>query len=280
MWMCEAATESLPDIWMWRKSPHTKHVVSIGLRLLNLCMKCQITSMIDYPIESGFNEVDTCFLITANPIESNESAIDEETINRMIMNGEDISELTNKSNISPFRTILFPNSSLICDAFIKLVDDNAERKEKGEKEIYPTINLNRFEEQAPEAYFRRYTKDGDTVKEGDWIIAEPGDEVLDGDELKRKVFRTLWVTSICKTVDGKDIPTENVVRKAARAWTNGLKTTAGSGYMITPCKMQLDVERKKYQAQQPKDTNQQSGDEALVNEFEKEQPINRRERRR
>ena len=243
-------------------------------------MKCQITSMTEYEIKDGFNDVEYCFLITANPIDTESNAMSEEELNRLIMEGGDISEIANKSNISPFRTILFPNTSQICDVFLSLLDKNEEREKKGEKPIFPTINLNRFEQETPEPYFRRYTKDGDGVKEGDWIIAQTGDEALPNDPLKRKVFRSIWVTSICKTdVNGVDTPTENVVRKAARAYTNGLETQAGSGKMIVPCAMQLKLEAKKSVANVPKENDQTGGDELLTNEFEGEQTQPRRRRR-
>ena len=98
--------------------------------------------------------------------------------------------------------------------------------------------------------------------------------------MKRKVFRSIWVTSICKTdVNGVDVPTENVVRKAARAYTNGLETQAGSGKMIIPCAMQMKLEAKKAAANAPKENDQTGGDELLTNEFEGEQTQPRRRRR-
>lgn len=243
-------------------------------------MKCQITSMTEYEIKDGFNDVEYCFLITANPIDTESNAMSEEDLNKLILEGGDISEIANKSNISPFRTILFPNTSQICDVFLSLLDKNEERERKGEKPIFPTINLNRFEQETPEPYFRRYTKDGDGIKEGDWIIAQTGDEMLPNDPMKRKVFRSIWVTSICKTdANGVDVPTENVVRKAARAYTNGLETQAGSGKMIVPCAMQMKLEAKKAVANAPKENDQTGGDELLTNEFEGEQTQPRRRRR-
>lgn len=243
-------------------------------------MKCQITSMTEYEIKDGFNDVEYCFLITANPIDTESNAMSEEDLNKLIFEGGDISEIANKSNISPFRTILFPNTSQICDAFLSLLDTNEEREKKGKKPIFPTINLNRFEQETPEPYFRRYTKDGNGVKEGDWIIAQTGDETLPNDPMKRKVFRSIWVTSICKTdANGVDIPTENVVRKATRAYTNGLETQAGSGKMIVPCAMQLKLEAKKATANAPKENDQTGGDELLTNEFEEEQTQPRHRRR-
>lgn len=243
-------------------------------------MKCQITSMLEYEIKEGFNDVEYCFLITATPIDAESNAMSEEELNRLIMEGGDISEIANKSNISPFRTILFPNTSQICDVFLSLLDKNEEREKKGEKSIFPTINLNRFEQETPEPYFRRYTKDGDGVKEGDWIIGQIGDEIFPNDALKRKVFRSIWVTSICKTdANGVDTPTENIVRKAARAYTNGLETQAGSGKMIVPCAMQLKLEEKKATANTPKENDQIGGDELLTNEFEGAQTQPRRRRR-
>lgn len=242
-------------------------------------MKCQITSMKDFDVTNGFNDVDVCFLITANPINSEENELSEEELNRMILNGEDISDLTNKVNISPFRTVLFPNSVKIANVFLDLIEKNEEREEKGEKPVYPTINLNRFEKETPETYFRRYVKDNDNgAKAGDWILAEGDDEVLPNDPLRRKVFRTVWVTSICKTENGIDIPTENVTRKAARAYTNGLTTDAGSGKMICPCAEQMLLEERQAQEKKPKQNDQTGGDELLTNEFEKPQE-NKRERR-
>jgi hypothetical protein len=250
------------------------------LRYLKNEMKCQITSMLDYDVENGFNDVNVCFLITATPIAAKEDEISEEELNRLILEGGDISELANKSNISPFRTILFPNSSQIANAFLNLIETNEKREEEGKKPIYPTINLARFEKETPEPYFRRYVNDSDTeAKAGDWIIAENGDETLPNDPLKRKVFRTVWVTSVCKTENGIDIPTENVTRKAARAYTNGLTTDAGSGKMICPCAQQLKLEEKKAEANKPKQNDQEGGDTLLTNEFESKSGNRRRKER-
>lgn len=235
--------------------------------------------MKDYPVDNGFSDVDFCFMITATPINTGEGEKSKEDVLTLLMKGEDISSIINSTNISPFRTILFPNTKAICDAFLDLLDKNEEREEKGEKPIYPVINLNRFELETPEPYFRRYTKDGEGVNEGDWILAEKGDETLDNDPMNRKVFRTIWVTSVCKTVDGEDVPTENITRKAARAYTNGLTAQAGSGYMITPCKQQLLNEEKLAEKNKPKQTDQQGGDDLLVSEFEKSTTTTRRNRR-
>lgn len=235
--------------------------------------------MQDYDVDNGFNDINVCFLITATPIATNETEISDEDLNRMLLEGGDISELNNTSNISPFRTVLFPNSVKIMNAFIKLIDDNEERKDKGEKPIYPTINLNRFEKPTPEPYFRRYVNDGEGVRAGDWIIAEKDDETLPNDPMKRKVFRSIWVTSICKTENGIDIPTENVVRKAARAYTNGLTTDAGAGKMICPCAEQLELENRKSQANKPKRNDQTGGDELLTSEFEETENKTRRRNR-
>ena len=114
----------------------------------------------------------------------------------------------------------------------------------------------------------RYVNDGEGVKAGDWIIAEKDDETLPNDPMKRKVFRSIWVTSICKTENGIDIPKENVVRKAARAYTNGLTTDAGAGKMICPCAEQLELESRKSQVNKPKRNDQTGGDELLTSEFE------------
>lgn len=92
--------------------------------------------MLEYEIKDGFNDVEYCFLITANPIDTESNAMSEEELNRLIMEGGDISEIANKSNISPFRTILFPNTSQICDVFLSLLDKNEEREKKGEKPIF------------------------------------------------------------------------------------------------------------------------------------------------
>lgn len=92
--------------------------------------------MTEYEIKDGFNDVEYCFLITANPINTESNAMSEEELNRLIMGGGDISEIANKSNISPFRTILFPNTSQICDVFLSLLDKNEEREKKGEKPIF------------------------------------------------------------------------------------------------------------------------------------------------
>lgn len=220
-------------------------------------MLCQITSVLDYPVQNSTSDVQTCFLITATPIVEENGDID---IDALFAEGGDISQLANKANISPFRTILFPINTKVENAFLTLIDDNEKRAAKGEKERYPTINLNRFEVQAPEPYFRRLTKDSDTGKEGDYILASSEDEIIENDPKGRKVFHTLWVTSICNTVDGKDIPTENITRKALRAWQSGLEVVAGNGYMLEPCKETLEKENKRTQRQIPHD----SGDDMLV----------------
>lgn len=239
-------------------------------------MKCQITSIVDYEIENGFNDVEYCFLITANPV-STGNEVSEEDLNNLFFNGGDISDIANKRNISPFRTILFPNNNTICNAFLNLLDENEKREKEGKKPIFPFINLNRFEEPTPEPYFRRYTKDGDGVKEGDWILAVGDDEYLQNDPMKRKVFRTIWVTSICKTDnEGNDLPTENIVRKAARAYSNGLEAQAGSGKMITPCKLQMELEEKRRAS--VKNVDETEGDASLINEFEGKEDSRRRRR--
>ena len=85
------------------------------------------------------------------------------------------------------------------------------------------------------------------------------------DEKGRKLFRTIWVTSTCKTdADGRDTPIENTVRKAKRAWVNGLETDAGTGKMFTPAKKQLEKERQIAAAKKAKQNDHEGGDEALV----------------
>lgn len=236
--------------------------------------------MKSYDIETPFNDVPVCFLITANPIVLDDDAMSEEELNRLVMEGGDISELTNKSNISPFRTILFPNDKRIANVFIKLLNDNDDREEQGKKPIFPTINLNRFEQETPVAYFRRYhTKDENGENEGNFILASEGDETLPNDPMKRKVFRTIWVTSICKTdANGVDTPTENIVRKAARAYTNGLETDTIKGKMLVPCDVQLKLEAKKASANVPKKEDVTGGDDLLVNDFEEENKTKQKRR--
>lgn len=225
-------------------------------------MLCQITSVLDYPINNGSSEVANCFLIEATPIVEECEALDIDTL---FAEGGDISELANKTNISPFRTILFPINTRVEDAFMRLIEDNEKRVANKEKPKYPTINLNRFEVATPEPYFRRLTKDSDNGKEGEYILASKEDETFENDPKGRKVFRTLWVTSICKTVDGEDKPTENIVRKGLRAWQNGLEVVAGSGYMLEPCKVTLEKESKR--AQRQTTAHQDGGDEALINGY-------------
>ena len=221
-------------------------------------MLCQITSVLDYPIQNSTNDVQTCFLITATPIIEEIEDID---IDALFAEGGDISTLTNHSNISPFRTILFPINIKVENAFLKLIDDNEQRTAKGEKERFPTINLNRFEMESPEPYFRRLSKDSDMGKEGDYILANGEDETFENDPKKRKVFRTLWVTSICKTNEkGEDIPTENITRKALRAWHSGLEVVTGNGFMLEPCRETLEKESRRAQRQ----TSYDSGDDLLV----------------
>ena len=217
----------------------------------------------DYPINNGSSDVANCFLIEATPIVEEGEALD---IDALFTEGGDISELANKSNISPFRTILFPINVKVESAFMRLIEENEKRIANKEKPRYPTINLNRFEIQTPEPYFRRLTKDSENGKEGEYILASKDDEVFENDPKQRKVFRTLWVTSICKTdADGKDIPTENITRKALRAWQSGLEVQAGSGFMLEPCKEVLERENKR--AQRQSSTHQDSGDDALINGY-------------
>ena len=49
--------------------------------------------MLEYEIKDGFNDVEYCFLITANPIDTESNAMSEEELNRLIMEGGDISEI-------------------------------------------------------------------------------------------------------------------------------------------------------------------------------------------
>ena len=43
--------------------------------------------MTEYEIKDGFNDVEYCFLITANPINTESNAMSEEELNRLIMEG-------------------------------------------------------------------------------------------------------------------------------------------------------------------------------------------------
>lgn len=218
--------------------------------------------MIEYEVSNPINDITSCFYIVATPI-AKEDESEIEDLDTFLTNGGDITELANRSNISPFRTLLFPNSVKIMEAFIKILDDNVEREEKGIKPIFPTVNLNRFNVDAPEAYFRRYVNDGDGVKAGDWIKAQEGDEVDSNDPLQRKIFRTISVTSLCKTNEnGEDIPTENITRKALRAWTVGLETEAGNGKMLTPVAARLKAEAER--AKQRESNESVNADEILT----------------
>lgn len=235
-------------------------------------MLCQITSVLDYPVQNNTSDVQTCFLITATPIVAENENVDIDTL---FAEGGDISDLANKSNISPFRTILFPISTKVENAFMRLIEDNEKRVANKEKPKYPTINLNRFEVATPEPYFRRLTKDSDNGKEGEYILASDGDEVFENDPKGRKVFRTLWVTSICKTEKGEDIPTENITRKALRAWQSGIEVVAGSGYMLEPCKETIEKENKRAQRQ----TLHDSGDDLLVEQVTRQTRVQQRANR-
>ena len=64
-------------------------------------MLCQITSVLDYPVQNSTSDVQTCFLITATPIIEENENVD---IDALFAEGGDISTLANHSNISPFRT--------------------------------------------------------------------------------------------------------------------------------------------------------------------------------
>lgn len=234
-------------------------------------MKSQITSIEKYDVNNGFNDVTTCFYIIAGAIQGeSEEEMSEDDLNDLLQNG-DVTALFNSSrNISPFRTVLFPNDVRVMELFTKIVDTANKAIEKKQKPKFPIINLNRFEQEAPEPYFRRLTKDDETTgdKAGQWVIAGKDDETIEGDPMNRKLFRTIWVTSICKTnAEGKDIPTENVVRKALRAWNNGLEAEAGNGYMLNPAAKQLAKEARKAAAKKAKENDQQGGDEALAAEL-------------
>lgn len=234
-------------------------------------MKSQIIEMVEHEVSSPVNDITSCFYIVAQPIVE-EGEDDIEDLDTFLANGGDITDLANKSNISPFRTLLFPNSERIMNAFIKVIEDNEDRIDRKEKPIYPTINLNRFEVEAPEPYFRRFVKDTEENKAGQWIKAQQGDETDPNDPLQRKIFRTITVTSLCKTDEnGNDTPTENITRKALRAWTVGLETEAGNGKMLTPVAARLRAEAVRAKAKESEDT---SADEILANKAP------RRERRR
>lgn len=232
-------------------------------------MKSQITKIDAVEMENAFNEINVCFYVEATPIVENKelNEMSDADLNNLLESG-DITNIFNSSrNISPFRTVLFPNDERVMKLFGKIWEKGKKAIEKGEKPTYPTINLNRFEEEAPEPYFRRYVNDSDdgTIKAGDWILAEDGDERLENDEKGRKLFRTIWVTSTCKTdADGNDKQIENTVRKAKRAWANGLETDAGMGKMFTPAKKQLEKEKQIAAAKQAKRNDAEGGDEALV----------------
>lgn len=234
-----------------------------------MCMKSQITKIDAVETENAFNGINVCFYIEASPIVENKEldGMSEEELNDLLESGDITNVFNSSRNISPFRTILFPNDERVMKLFGKIWEKGKKAMEKGEKPTYPTINLNRFEVEAPEPYFRRYVNDNEDngIKAGDWILAEEGDETDETDEKGRKLFRTIWVTSTCKTdTDGKDTPIENTVRKAKRAWVNGLETDAGTGKMFTPAKKQLEKERQIAAAKKAKQNDHEGGDEALV----------------
>lgn len=232
-------------------------------------MKSQITKIDAIEMENAFSDVNVCFYIEASPIVENKELDDlsDEQLNELLEQGDITSVFNSARNISPFRTVLFPNDERVMNLFGKIWQKGEKAIKNGEKPKYPTINLNRFEEEAPEPYFRRYVNDSEdgTIKAGDWILAEEGDETLENDEKGRKLFRTIWVTSTCKTDEnGNDKQIENTVRKAKRAWANGLETDAGTGKMFTPAKKQLEKEKQIASAKQAKRNDAEGGDEALV----------------
>lgn len=232
-------------------------------------MKSQITKIDAIEMENAFNDVNVCFYIEASPIVENKELddMDDEELNNLLESGDITSVFNSSRNISPFRTVLFPNDERVMNLFGKIWKKGEKAIKDGKKPTYPTINLNRFEVESPEPYFRRYVNDSDdgTTKAGDWIIAEDGDETDETDEKGRKLFRTIWVTSTCKTDEnGNDKPIENTIRKAKRAWVNGLETDAGTGKMFTPAKKQLEKERQIAASKQAKKNDQTGGDDALI----------------
>ena len=136
-----------------------------------MCMKSQITKIDAVEMENALNEINVCFYIEASPIAENKELdeMSEEDLNNLLKSGDITNVFNSSRNISPFRTVLFPNDERVMKLFGKIWEEGEKAIKKGEKPIYPTINLNRFEVDAPEPYFRRYVNDNEDngIKAGD-----------------------------------------------------------------------------------------------------------------
>ena len=69
----------------------------------------------------------------------------DEELNNLLESGDITNVFNSSRNISPFRTVLFPNDERVMKLFGKIWEKGEKAIEKGEKPTYPTINLNRFE---------------------------------------------------------------------------------------------------------------------------------------
>ncbi len=162
----------------------------------------------------------------------------EEGKNNEILSEFDGSNVNSARNITPFNTVIFPNTERVyrslqhaAEMFTRYFNDlddyvNGKIDVEPKKPCNFVFYLNRFEVTAPVPYFQKFTTDTDDHKAGDWILASDGDTTMEGDELKRKLFTVLYIVSVVKKdekdANGNDIPVENLERKAKRIWEVGI----------------------------------------------------------
>lgn len=209
------------------------------------------------------NGVTTSFYIEARPIR-----VESEDDAEIDLSKEISWDVVNSAPIiSDFQTLLFPNNQKVEDAFWKLADmfENFDQKDADEmqaiRDAAPVINLARFSVDAPKPYFRRYVNSYEGVRAGDYIVAEGKDEFLPNDPYKRKLFKTISVTSLVRIDEhGREVAVENLNRKAARQWTTNLEVNKDSGFPIFEIvedvmKREAVRERKALSPAQKEETN-------------------------
>lgn len=179
--------------------------------------------------------VKTSFYIEAKPIveESQEEVDLSKEISWNVVNSAPI--------VSDFKTVLFPNNGAIEKALQAIADkfedaDNLSDDEYNKLlDSMPVINLSRFAVDAPKAYFRRYYNDSEdgTIHAGDFIVASESDEFLPNDPYKRKLFKSITVTSLVKIDEkGVEVAAEDINRKAAYLWRSNLEINDEKGFSI------------------------------------------------
>lgn len=73
-------------------------------------------------MENAFNEINVCFYIEASPIVENKELdeMSEEDLNNLLESGDITNVFNSSRNISPFRTVLFPNDERVMKLFGKI----------------------------------------------------------------------------------------------------------------------------------------------------------------